>query len=193
MSVQVPWIYAITGGGPLASLSPAGSWPRRGVLPRDHADRICVLSLESGTEGHAMYFNGVDGFVEPISGRVGPPRRASRDAARTLYGSYLDPRTREKVPWAGVQEKVAENNSLPHDCMTCERLHGFVSEADLDSLTWNVHRGAHHYNVRMTDVEARLKSAIGSKSVREEFLRFISDTDSRLANLARPEWRATPV
>lgn len=158
-------------------------------IKTSHKDNFVVLVVDAGPEGYPFLFNGVDGYFEPLSGHVGYVKASRVDSETEMYGSYLNPRTREMLRWEELVTVVRENQGyLPCDCKVCEAWHGKILRGNFDSRTWNRDRRAHHFNVRSAEIQTRLIPAIEQGQVREEWTRLIDAGDKNHLDLAPSEF-----
>ncbi len=154
-------------------------------IKRSHQNGFIVLWLEAGSEGYPLMFNGVDGYFEPINGHVGYAKMARDDSMPNVFGSWLDPRSREMMRWEDLVDFVRGNGGyLPHDCKACDHWHGKLGSSGLDSRRWNLDRRVHHFQTRMEEVQDHLIPAIESNQLREEWLRLVESGDKNHLDLS---------
>jgi hypothetical protein len=161
------------------------------AIKSSQRDGFVVFMVDAGPEGYPLLFNGVDGYFEPLSGHVGYVKASRVDSEAEMYGSYLNPRTREMLRWEELVSTARENQGyLPCDCKVCEAWHGKILHELIDGKVWNRDRRVHHFNVRSAEIQNNLIPAIERGQVHEEWTRLIDAGDKNHLDLAPPEFRS---
>ena len=161
------------------------------LLKQQTNDGFLVFLLDAGSEGLPTLANGVDGYIEPMGGHIGVIRgkKISEDEANDLdkytnkrHGSYLNPITREFIPFEDTLEIYKDNkNRLPCGCPSCVKYEGKLSY-ETPTLQWNLDRRIHTVNVRRRETN-KLFNSIQGKNIRDVSFKLLECGDKNLLDL----------